>query len=216
MQDFPQSILIYGAGVIGCEFATIFSNYAITKNIILFNEGRDRLLPREDKEISQFLTDNLQFQSKVTVANNVRMKYMQIDYEKRKVECCFTNNNNVDHVVYVDKVLLAAGRIANIDNLNMNVLNVDTNNVQVDDHLRLVSASNIYLCGDALGKWGLVSIAEMEARHCVEYMFGSKNAITRLEYDDISSVMFVRPEISCIGMNEIECQKRGISYKCGL
>ena len=47
-------------------------------------------------------------------------------------------------------------------------------------------------------------------------MFGSKNPITRLEYDDISSVMFVRPEISCIGMNEIECQKRGISYKCAL
>ncbi len=71
-------------------------------------------------------------------------------------------------------------------------------------------------CGDALGKCGLVSIAEMEARHGIEYMFGSKNPITRLEYDDISSVMFVRSEISCIGMNEIQCQKRGISYGCAL
>lgn len=42
MSDFPESLLIYGAGVIGCEFATIFSNYGVTKNIILFNEGRDR------------------------------------------------------------------------------------------------------------------------------------------------------------------------------
>eukprot|EP01084_Bolivina_argentea_P263400 445830_1 len=211
MNDFPESILIYGAGVIGCEFATIFSNYNITKNIILFNENRDRLLPFEDKEISQFLSDNLQFQSKVTVANNVNMKHMEIDYVKQKVKCCFNDINNEENIIYVDKVLLAAGRVPNIDNLNVDI---DINNV--DNHLRLINNSHIYLCGDALGKWGLVSIAEMESRHSIEYMFGSKNPITRLEYDDISSVMFVRPEISCIGMNEIECQKRGISYKCAL
>jgi len=225
MNEWPESILIYGAGVIGCEFATIFSNYGITKNIILFNDGRDRLLPREDPEISQFLTDNLQFQSKVTVANNVKMKYMEIDYKAKKVKCVFNNGDNEQSVVYVDKVLLAAGRIPNVDNLDLHKIreNNDKNytKIEVDNHLRLRdtrngNGANIYLCGDALGKWGLVSVAEMESRHCIEYMFASKNPITRLLYDDISSVMFVRPEISCIGMNEIECQKRLISYKCAL
>eukprot|EP01084_Bolivina_argentea_P240527 404054_1 len=180
MQDFPQSILIYGAGVIGCEFATIFSNYGVTKNIILFNEGRDRLIPHEDKEISQFLSDNLQYQSKVTVANNVRMKSMETDYINKRVKCVFSSANDSNEVVYVDKVLVAAGRVSNTDELNLNQI-IESDKIEVDDHLRVIGphSSNIYMCGDALGKWGLVSVAEMESRHCVEYMFGSKNPITR-------------------------------------
>ena len=50
----------------------------------------------------------------------------------------------------------------------------------------------------------------------ISQLFIAQNPITRLEYDDISSVMFVRPEISSVGMNELECQKRGIAYKCAL
>jgi len=189
------------------------------------NEGRDRLLPREDMDVSQFLTDTLQYESKVTVANNVVMKQMDIEYDKQRVKCTFIETESgTESVVYVDKVLLAAGRIPNVSKLNLpgNVCDIDTNGkIKVDDHLRLVGGqnidcSNIYFCGDALGTWGLVSVAEMEARHGVEYMFGSKNPITRLEYNDISSVMFVRPEISSVGMNEMECQRRGISYKCAL
>ena len=194
MDDFPESILIYGAGVIGCEFSVIFSNYNKCKNIVLFNEGRDRLLPYEDMDISQFLTDNLQSFGKVTVANNVRMKRMEVDYKKKRVKCVFTNGHGEEDVVYVDKVLLASGRVPNVDNLG--ITDAD-GKVAVDDHLRCMNceSSNVYLCGDALGKWGLVSVAEMEGRHCVEHMFSGGNPITRLHYEDISSVMFVRPEI---------------------
>merc|ERR1712087_622180 len=139
---------------------------------------------------------------------------MEPDYKERCVRCTF-HDGHEERVVCVDRVLLAAGRIPNFDTLEVPG-HSPSSKIEVDDHLRLTSCANIYVCGDALGKWGLVSVAEMESRHCVEYMFGSKNPITRLEYDDISSVMFVRPEISCVGMNELECRKRHIAYKVGL
>lgn len=134
-------------------------------------------------DVSQFLTDTLQHESKVTVANKVVMKRMEIEYAQKRVKCTFyEQETGSESVVYVEKVLIAAGRIPNTSTLHLpgNVCDIESNGkVKVDNHLRLVGGdkvdcSNIYFCGDALGTWGLVSVAEMEARHGVEYMFGSK------------------------------------------
>ncbi|ETO16295.1 Dihydrolipoamide dehydrogenase [Reticulomyxa filosa] len=73
MNEFPTSMLVYGGGVIGCEFATIFSNYGVVKPVYLFNEYRDRLLPQEDEDLSSFLTDNLE-SANVSVMNRVVMR----------------------------------------------------------------------------------------------------------------------------------------------
>ncbi|ETO16294.1 pyridine nucleotide-disulfide-related oxidoreductase [Reticulomyxa filosa] len=137
----------------------------------------------------------------------------------------------------VDKVILAIGRVPNVGSLQLDKANVKMNDrgtLEVDEHLRSVTSPHIYAAGDALGKWGLVAVAEMEGRHAVERMFGTKNPATKLEYKHISSVMFVRPgnnilipficiamksiikiEIACVGMNEQEAIARRLCYKSG-
>ena len=234
LDSFPKSLLIYGGGVIGCEFATIFSNFGMCNNIYLFNERRHRLLPHEDEDLSLFLNSNFQQTNNVNVLNNVKMKNIKINKNTNKVECIYNNLSNDlnsdknDEMKYlkleVDKVLLAIGREPNLDGLNLDKAGIKTDKqsgnkklLTIDGHLRVeCKYNNIFACGDALGKWGLVSVAEMEARHAVEVMFAKKNPQTKLDYKHISSVMFVRPEIACVGLNEQDAQKRKIAYKAGL
>ena len=76
-EDFPKSIVILGAGVIGCEFATIFSNFGKTKVYLI--DKQDRILPFEDEDISRNVAQNLEANG-VTIHRNSSLKEMiQVD-----------------------------------------------------------------------------------------------------------------------------------------
>ena len=224
LDEFPESLLIYGAGIIGCEYAAIFSNFGVTRDIYLFNENKPRLLPNEDDDLSEYLTYNLQSESDVTVINGCPMNSIVYDKTKNKVICTYDN----DKIIEVDKVLLAIGRIPNLSHLKLeNVgINLNKNGYLNDDEIHCnvtakdatkklchINHQNIHFIGDCLGKYGLVSVAEMESRYTMEVICGTKNPITKLKYDNISSIIFVRPEMSCVGLNENECKRRNIPYK---
>lgn len=209
MDGFPKSLVIVGAGVIGCEYATIFSNFGKTKVYLI--DRADRILPFEDEDISEMVSKNLE-KNGVTIHHKAALEKMEIiDGEVVYTITC-PGQEGVE-VIKVEKALLSIGRVANIDNIGLENVGVKrgANGRHIGDNDTQTNIDNIYAVGDASGRIALVNMGEIEARHAVEKMFGGK--VKRLSYDNISTIMFLQPEVAAVGINEQKCIEENIPCK---
>ncbi len=206
--DFPKSIVILGAGVIGCEFATIFSNFGKTKVYLI--DKQDRILPFEDEDVSRLVAQNLEANG-VTVHRNSSLKEMKnVDGQ---VEYTILCEDGREEIYTVEKALVSVGRVPNVENIGLDKvgMELDKRGYAVDEDT-VTSVPNIYAVGDFTADIALVNIAEMEGRYAVERIY-SENAVP-LTYENISTIMFLNPEVAGVGMNEIQARRKGIPYRC--
>lgn len=208
--DFPKSIVILGAGVIGCEFATVFSNFGRTKVYLI--DKADRILPFEDEDVANLVSRNLE-ENGVTIHRGSSLKSMKI--VEGRVEYCLTYDDGHEEIYTVEKALISVGRIPNVENLGLSEIGMelDKRGFVTDDETQ-TSISNIYAVGDLTADIALVNIAEMEGRYAVERMYNSIDA--PMSYNNISTIMFLNPEVAGVGVNESQCRKDGIPYKMAL
>ncbi|MBS1647343.1 MAG: NAD(P)/FAD-dependent oxidoreductase [Bacteroidetes bacterium] len=207
IQDFPKSMVILGAGVIGCEFATIFSNFGKTKVYII--DKANRILPFEDEDISETVTHNLE-RNGVVVHHNSSLERMEL--KNGKVEYELNYKNGEKEIISVEKALIAVGRVPNIENIGIENIGINLTErgfIYHDD--TQTNISNIYVAGDVTGGIALVSVGEREARHAVVRMFGP--AIKPISYQNISTIMFLNPEVGAVGMSEQEVRQKNIPVK---
>ena len=208
IEDLPESIVIIGAGVIGCEFATIFTNFGRTKVHII--DRAARVLPFEDPDISQLISTGLERKGAVIHRNS---KLERIAVVNGKVEYELTNADGQREIVRVDKALVSVGRIPNLEGLNLSdagiLLDAKTGLPQVTD--TRTTQPHIHIVGDATGCNMLVNLGELEGRHAVELICGQLNA--PLAYNNISTIMFLDPEVAGIGANEQELRKNNVPYR---
>jgi dihydrolipoamide dehydrogenase len=208
IKDYPKSLVIVGAGVIGCEYATIFSNFGKTKVYII--DRQERILPFEDEDISKLISKNLSDHG-VVIHSNAKLERLQkIDGE---VEYELSYPDGTHQVIRVEKALLSIGRIPNIEGLGLENAGVSMSKrgVHIGDDDTLTSVPNIYAVGDVSGRIALVNMGELEARHAVEKAFG--NEAERLNYDNICTIMFLNPEVASVGLNEQQCVENNIPVK---
>ena len=207
LTDFPKSMVILGAGVIGSEFATIFSNFGKTKvNLI---DKQDRILPFEDRDLSDIIANNLR-KNGVLIHQGASLEEMKI--VDGQVEYSVKYEDGRMEIYTVEKALISVGRVSNIDNLGLENVGVELNNrgSAVDDDT-LTTVDNIYAVGDFTADIALVNVGELEGRHAVERMFGETKNI--IKYDNISTIMFLNPAIAGVGLNEQACRRKKIPYK---
>jgi len=209
MGGFPKSLVIVGAGVIGCEYATIFSNFGKTKVYLI--DRADRILPFEDEDISKMVSANLE-KNGVTIHHKASLEKMEIINGEVVYTITCPDEGGVE-VIKVEKALLSVGRVANINNIGLEEVGVKrgANERHIGDDDTQTNIKNIYAVGDASGRIALVNMGEIEARHAVEKMFGNK--VERLSYDNISTIMFLQPEVAAVGMNEQQCVEWNIPCK---
>lgn len=206
--DYPKSLVIVGAGVIGCEYATIFSNFGQTKVYII--DRQDRILPFEDQDISNLVSSNLEANG-VTIHHNASLERMEkIDNE---VEYELKYADGTTEIIRVEKALLSIGRIPNIEGLNIEKVRIKMSKrgVHIGDNDTRTNIPNIYAVGDLSGRIALVNMGEIEARHAVEKAF--LNYVEPLSYDNVCTIMFLKPEVAAVGLNESECIKKNIPVK---
>lgn len=206
--DYPKSMVIVGAGVIGCEYATIFSNFGKTKVHII--DRQDRILPFEDEDISSMVADNLAKKG-VKIHNSAQLERLEkIDNE---VEYELSYPDGSREVIRVEKALLSIGRTPNLENLGLENAGVmlSTRGVHVADNDTQTNVPNIFAVGDLIGRIALVNMGEIEARHTVERIFG--NSIKKINYDNVCTIMFLRPEVALVGLNEQQCIEKNIPVK---
>lgn len=206
--DYPKSLVIIGAGVIGCEYATIFSNFGKTKVYII--DRQDRILPFEDEDISNLVATNLENKG-VTIHHNANLE--RIEEINGQVEYELSYPDGTTEVIQVEKALLSVGRMPNVESLNLESCGVlmSKRGIHIGDDDTRTNIPNIYAVGDASGRIALVNMGEIEARHAVEKMFGNKES--RLSYDNICTIMFLQPEVAAVGLNEQQCIEKNISVK---
>ena len=205
--SFPESMVVLGAGVIGCEFATIFSAFGQTKVYLI--DRADRILPFEDADIADVIRDNLEA-NRALLHQGASLKRMEIKNGRVEYELQYKDGRN--EVFTVDKALVSIGRIPNVEGLGLENAGVKLNERgSIWDDDTQTNISNIYVAGDVTTEVALVNVAEREARHAVVRMFGP--TVKPLSYKNISTIMFLYPEVAAVGMSEQECVEKNIPHK---
>lgn len=208
LDDYPKSLVIVGAGVIGCEYATIFSNFGKTKVYLI--DRQERILPFEDEDISSLVASNLEHQG-VTIHHSAILK--RLEYINGMVEYELEYTDGRTEVIQVEKALLSVGRTPNIEGLNIEAAGVKMSKrgIHIGDDDTMTSTQNIFAVGDVSGRIALVNMGEIEARHAVEKVFSNKQE--RLSYDNVCTIMFLKPEVAAVGVNELQCLRENIPVK---
>jgi dihydrolipoamide dehydrogenase len=206
MENFPESLVIVGAGVIGCEYATIFSGFGQTK-VHLIDKG-DRILPFEDEDIVRVVERNME-NSGILIHRNSRLIRMEIKNGRVEYELEYTDGGK--EIFNVEKALVAVGRTPNYEELWDDSVAINITKRGIEDNDTQTNVSNIYAVGDITSDISLVNVGELEGRYAVEKIFGSPRR--RLIYENISTIMFLNPEVAGVGLNEISAREKNIDYK---
>jgi dihydrolipoamide dehydrogenase len=210
LPDFPKSIVILGAGVIGCEFATIFSNFGKTKVFLIDKE--ERILPFEDEDISHAVAANLE-DNGVMIHHGASLEKMSIVDGKVEYVLNFKDGRKETHTV--EKALISVGRVSNCENLGLEAAGVVLNDRGcIDDEHTRSNVPNIYAVGDFTADISLVNVGELEGRHAVERMFGKPKR--ELVYENISTIMFLNPEVASVGLNENQARRKKVPYRIAI
>ena len=206
MEDFPESMVIVGAGVIGCEFATIFSAFGKTK-VNLIDKG-DRILPFEDDDVVKVVERNME-NNGILIHRNSRLIHMEI--KNGRVEYELEYNDGTKAKFNVEKALVAVGRTPNFEGLWDERLGIDFTKRGIKDNETQTNIENIYAVGDITADISLVNVGELEGRYAVEKIFG--DPARKLVYENISTIMFLHPEVAGVGLNEVSAREKGIDYR---
>jgi dihydrolipoyl dehydrogenase len=206
LEAFPKSMVILGAGVIGCEFATIFSSMKCTK-VNIIDKG-DRILPFEDEDVVEVIEQNMEDHN-ILIHRNSRMTRMEIVDGEVEYELEYSDGSK--EVFHVEKALVSVGRVPNYENLGLEEIGVELDSRGIIDSDTQTSVDNIYAVGDITADIALVNVGELEGRYAVERIFGTPRR--KLVYENISTIMFLNPEVAGVGLNEIQARKKGIDYK---
>ena len=206
-KHFPKSLVVLGAGVIGCEFATIFSCFGKT-DVFLIDKA-DRILPFEDADVADVVAANLEHQGahvhQGASLKNMTSKGGEVEYE-------LEYKDGTTGTFTAEKALISIGRVPNVEGFGLENAGVILNERgAVWDNDTQTNISNIYVAGDVTTEVALVNVGEREARHAVVRMFGP--VVKPLSYKNISTIMFLNPEVAAVGLNEQDCVTKNIPHK---
>ncbi|TWT81895.1 Soluble pyridine nucleotide transhydrogenase [Planctomycetes bacterium CA13] len=205
MPPQPGSMAIYGAGVIGTEYASMFRNMGIKVNLI---NTRAKLLEFLDDEIIDALAYHLRDQG-VILRHNEEMERIE-----------GTDDGVVLHLVSgkrlkTDTLLWANGRTGNTDELGLETIPLEANSrgqLEVDEQFQ-TSVPHIYAVGDVIGFPALASAAYTQGRAAAMHMLGKIDGNLRI--NDIPTGIYTSPEISSVGKTERELTAAKVPYEVG-
>ncbi|TNF36254.1 MAG: Si-specific NAD(P)(+) transhydrogenase [Gammaproteobacteria bacterium] len=204
MQHTPRKVLIYGAGVIGCEYASIFSGIGTKVDLI---NTRDQLLEFLDDEISDALSYHLRDHG-VMIRHNEH--YTRVEADDHGVALHLESGK----VLHGDCLLWCNGRTGNSASLNLSAIGVSANSrgyVEVDGHYRTTCPS-VYAAGDIIGWPSLASAAYNQGRAASASARGKAHCH---HVDDVPTGIYTIPEISSVGMTERTLTEKKIPYEVG-
>lgn len=202
----PHSITVYGAGVVGCEYASMFRNLEWKVNLV---NSRDRLLDFLDDEISDALGYHLRERG-VVIRHNESMQ--SIVGQDDGVVLQLSSGKQIKS----DILLWAVGRTGNTDGLGLeNVgLVADSRGYLPVDVWGETSTAGIFAVGDVVGFPSLASAAYTQGRTAARRILGMAEAPPSLE--GIPSGIYTTPEISSIGQTERQLTAGRVPYEVGI
>lgn len=210
LEKQPSSIVVVGAGAIGVEFAYFYHSIGTKVTIVEFLE--QGLVPREDEEISKELT-KIYTKSGIKVLANTSVESVDTGGKGCKVLVKDRKDGKTQEIE-CDIVLSAAGVTANIENIGLEELGIQTDRglIKVDEFYR-TNVPGIYAIGDVVPGPALAHVASAEGITCVEKIAGQH--VEPIDYANIPSCTYCSPEIASVGMTEKMAKEAGYEIKVG-
>ena len=204
--SLAKEILIIGGGVIGVEFASVFSSFGCHVTIV---EAMERILPTMDREISQSLNMVLK---KRGVSIHTGAMVEKLEQDENGLVCHFTEKGKAQ-AVPAQLVLVAIGRRPNTQGLFAEGFEVacERGRIVTDENFR-TSVDSIYAIGDVTSKIQLAHMASAQGICAVHTIAGQKPPID-LRY--VPGCIYTDPEIASVGITEDEAKQQGIPVKKG-
>ena len=206
MMDYtPGSLAIYGAGVIGCEYASIFKNLGLRVNLI---NTRSSLLEFLDDEITDALSYHMRDQG-------IRIRHNEVYESIEGQDDCVIIKLKSGKQIKSDVLLWANGRSGNTLDLGLENVGIEANHrgqLDVNENYQ-TSVSNIYAVGDVAGPPALASAAYDQGRFAASHIVDSDTGRQLVEY--IPTGIYTSPEISSIGKTEAQLTEEQIPYEVG-
>jgi dihydrolipoamide dehydrogenase len=204
-------MIIIGSGIIGCEFATIFSNFGQTKVHLL--DRTNRVIPFEDDDVSDYVSKNLE-------ENGVKIHYKAhlrtIRKKSNYLEVVLDYDDMHSQVIEVDAALISIGRIPNTKGLgleNIGLQNDHDSYIQTNEYCiaKDLIHKHIFAAGDITGHGQLYNIAQTQGRYIIDSIYGNQKE--KISYKNMSTLMFFKPEVAAVGLNEKQLRQKGIPYR---
>lgn len=206
LTERPHTLTIYGAGVVGCEYASMFRNLDIKINLI---NSRASLLDFLDDEITDALSYHMRERGVVIRHNE---SYSRIEGTKD----CVVLHLHSGKAIKSEALLWAAGRTGNSDKLGLGTVGLQADGrgyLAVNQHGQ-TTVPHIYAVGDLVGQPSLASAAYTQGRVAGRHILGLEDAENH--FDEIPAGIYTSPEISCIGQTEKQLTEAKVPYEVGI
>jgi len=199
LSELPTKMIIIGGGVIGIEFAGIFKAMGVEVTVV---EMLPRILLPIDEEIANRLAFILKRQG-IKILTNSKVEGIEKTNQNFKV---LISNPEGKQRLETEKVLLAAGRVPDFGNINVQKLGIELEGraIKVDQKMR-TNIPGIYAVGDVVGKIMLAHVASREGIVAVENISGKE---VLMDYKVVPNCVFSLPEVASVGLTEEEARKK--------
>ncbi len=207
LKHLPKSMIVVGGGALGLEFAQMFARFG-TKVTVLQN--KERILPREEPEVSEALHKLLQKEG-IQIYLNASVKEASQKGSSKEVKVLM---NGKIKMIKAEVLLIAAGRTPNSGKMGLEKAGVNTGKkgeIVVDDYLRS-SSQNIYAAGDVLGEPMLETVAGREGGIASENAL--RGNIKKMDFSVIPHAVFTDPQVASVGLTDAVANKMGYSCSC--
>ncbi|NET32354.1 MAG: mercuric reductase [Cyanothece sp. SIO1E1] len=197
LKELPKSLAVIGAGPIGCELGQSFSRLGSEVTIIA---SRDQIMPKEEPDAAAVVQRQFEAEG-IRVLTNTRAKKVEVAKDKKYLWL------NDDEKIVVDEILVSAGRVPNVESLNLEAAGVAVGKqgITVNEKLQTTNP-RIYGCGDVIGGYQFTHMAGYEAGVAlVNALFAP---MSKVNYRVVPWATFTEPELARVGLTEQQARDR--------
>ena len=205
--ELPASLLIAGAGAIGCEFASLYNDLGVEVTLV---EQAPRLLPQEDEEVSAHVQRAFAARG-ITIHTGASLSWLG---DGERLTCQLSQGGSRTSIE-AERLLLATGVLPNSDGLGLESLGVKQERgfIAVDQWCR-TNVAGLYAIGDLAGGPCLAHKASHEALLCVDHLAGVEGAAP-LDRLLVPSCTYARPQVASVGLTEQAAREAGRAVRIG-
>ncbi len=201
--ELPGSLVVLGGGPIGCELAQVFSRFGVRVTVV---QHGDRLLPASEPEAAAVLAEVFAHEG-IRVLTGVELT--RASYAEGR----FTLATSTGEELVADKLLVAAGRTPNLDDLGLETVGLDptARTLEVDDRMR--AGEGLWAIGDVTGKGAFTHVSMYQYAIARRDILGEEGPPAA--YHALPHVTFTDPEVAGVGMTKAQAEQAGLRVRVG-
>jgi mercuric reductase len=200
LEELPASLLVVGCGAVGLEFAQAFARFGSRVTMV---DALAEIAPRADADAAAELQAALEAEG---ISIFLDTFVQSVDGHTATLA---PRDGTAPHTVEFERILLASGRVPNVEELGLDAVGVETYRLGIvaDERMR-TSAAGIWAAGDVNGQAQFTPVAQYQARIAVDDMFGADPAPA--DYSTLPTAIFTDPELASVGLTEAEATEQGL------